>query len=74
MVKMKYDDIHCWKLLLDLEGIWHNSVSHILPRLYSYYFIGCPIWYIQVLGEVRAKFPELKIFKERGGKLTAAIQ
>ena len=56
-----------WKLLLDLEGTWHNSVSNTLLKLYSYYFIGCPICYIQVLGEVRAKLPELKIFKERWG-------
>jgi hypothetical protein len=74
MVKMKCDDIHCWKLLLDLEGTRHNSVSHILLRLYSYYFIGCPICYIQVPGEVRAKLPEFKIFEERGGKLAAATQ
>ena len=67
MVKMKCDDIHCWKLLLDLEGTRHNSVLHILLRLYSCYFIGCPICYIQVLGEVRVKLRELKIFKERGG-------
>ena len=74
MVKMKCDDIHCWKLLLDLEGTQHITVSHILLKLYSCYFIGCPICYIQVLGEVRAKSPEFKIFKERGGKLAAAIQ
>ena len=30
--------------------------------------------YIQVLGEVRAKLLELKIFEERGGKLAATIQ
>ena len=74
MVKMKCDNIHCWKLLLDLEGTQHNSVWHILLRLYPCYSIGCPICYIQVLGEVRTKSPELKIFKERGGKLAAAIQ
>ena len=39
MVKMKCDDIHCWKLLLDLEGTRHNSVLHILLRLYS-----CPVF------------------------------
>ena len=74
MVKMKCDDIHCSKLLLDLGGTQHNSVSHILLRLYSSYIIECPICYIQVPREVRAKLPELKIFEERGGKLAVAIQ
>ena len=37
-----------WRHLAQFSDIW----------LYSYYFIGCPIWYIQVLGEVRAKLPE----------------
>ena len=51
MVKMNCDDIHCWKLLLDLEGTRHNSVLHILLRLYSYYFIGCPIYKSQERSE-----------------------
>ena len=66
---MKCNNIHCWKLLLDLEGTRHNSMLYILLRLYSYYFIGCPICYIQIPREVRAKLPELQTFEERGGNL-----
>ena len=65
MVKIKCDDINCQKLLLDLESTQHNLLSHILLRLFSYYIIGCPICHIQILGEVKAKLTELKIFEGR---------
>ena len=57
--------------LLDLKGTQHNSVLHILLRLYSYYYVEGPIYNIQVLGEARPKLLEFKIFEKRGGKLTA---
>ena len=34
MVKMKCDDIHCWKLLLDLEGTQHNTVSYFTKIIF----------------------------------------
>ena len=66
---MKCDDIHCWKLLLDLEGTQHNTVSYFTKIIFlllhwmSYMLYTSP-------GEVRVKLRELKIFKERGGNWT----
>src|ERR1700674_1288300 len=40
--KMECDGIHCYKMLLDLEGTRRGPVLHILLKIYSYYFFRCP--------------------------------
>ena len=57
--KLKCDDIHCKKVLLDPQSTRHSPAFNILLQLYSFYFITCPICYIWVLREIRAKLPVL---------------
>src|SRR5882762_446506 len=40
--KLKCDDIHCKKVLLDPQSTQHSPAFNILLQLYSFYFITCP--------------------------------
>jgi hypothetical protein len=68
--KLKCDDIHCKKVLLDPQSTWHSPVFNILLQLYLIYFITCPICYIWVPREIRANFPVLNDLRGGNSKTT----